>query len=251
MTNNKWQRSMYDHLFASKTIGSKAWAIKAEKEADFLVEALNLSPGAKILDLPCGTGRHSLQFARYAFSVTGVDISQSCIDIAKKQSRHKNVKYQIGDMSALQRFKSKFDAVTNLFTSFGYFSTDQENKAVLRGMVQCLKPGGKIVINTINRNFLLGVYKPALWTIDRDTITVQASIFDVKTKYNESYVCIVNEKTGVGTARYHRVRLYSPDEMLRLMKQCGCTKVKVWGDFDGRPLNKKSSTHPIYIGQKA
>ena len=251
MKENIWHKNMYDHVFAAKTIGSKAWAKKAETEADFLIKILNLKPSSKILDLPCGTGRHSVQFAKKGFLVTGIDINQACLKLAKKQSAHRNAIYKIGDMAKLHAFRGEFDAVTNLFTSFGYFSTDEENKAVLKGMIACLKPGGKIVINTINRNFLLSIYKPALWTTEDNVTTVQASVYDVQTKYNESYVCIVNSKNGLGTALYHRLRLYSPVEIVSLLKECGCKSVKVWGDFRGAPLNKSNSTHPIYVGIKA
>lgn len=250
MKSNAWHKEMYDDVFAKKTIGSKNWAIKSKKEAEFILKILDIPAGSKILDVPCGTGRHSVLFAKQGHRVVGVDISTACISIARRQSRHKNVTYQPCDMSKLQKFDSKFDVVTNLFTSFGYFKDDQENKNVLRGMIRCLKPGGKIVINAINRDFLLPIYRPALWDEADKTVTVQASIYDKKTKYNESYTCIVNNRSGKGTARYHRVRLYSSAEIKSLLKECGCKTVRIWGDFDGNPLNRKKSSHPIYLGIK-
>jgi len=250
MKDNSWHRTMYDRVFASRTIGSKAWAEKSDKETAFILKVLKLPAKAKILDVPCGTGRHSVRFAKQGFSVLGIDISEACLSLARKQSKHRNVSYLKADMAQLHKFRDQFDVVTNLFTSFGYFKDDQENKRVLKGMISCLKPGGQIVIHTVNRDFLLPIYKPALWTEHGDEITVQASVYDQKTKYNESYICIVNDRKGTGTARYHRVRLYSPNEIVALLKECGCKTVKVWGDFEGNPLQKKKSSHPIYVGHK-
>ncbi len=79
MNSNNWQKDMYDHFFKAKTIGSKIWAEKGKAEADFVLKVLNLPAEAKILDLPCGTGRHAVQFATRGYSVTGIDISRSCI----------------------------------------------------------------------------------------------------------------------------------------------------------------------------
>ncbi len=241
---------MYDNLFASSTIGSKAWVARSRREVDFLEGVLALKKGDAILDVPCGTGRHSFEFAKKGYRVVGVDISRACLAIARKRTSHKNVKYVNGDMSKLERYRGRFDLVTNLFSSFGYFATDKQNEAVLRGMVRALKPGGRVVINTINRTYLMNVYKPAFWMKDGKLVFVQASRYDAETKYNESYITIVDEKTGVGTARYHRMRLYSPNEMIALLKKCGCDRVITWGDFDGSPLDKTKSYRPVYVGIK-
>lgn len=250
MNSNSWHKEMYDEFFAAMTIGSKAWTARSKKEADFILKLLELPIGSKILDLPCGTGRHSVLFAKQGYKVLGLDISRACLSIARKHAAHNNVSYKQGNMAKLEKFKGQFDAVTNLFTSFGYFKNDQENKQVLKGMVRCLKPGGKIVIQTINRDFLLPQYKPAIWKEDGDIVSVQASKYDPKTKYNESYISIIDRRRGLGTSKYHRVRLYSPNEITTLLKDCGCTNVQVWGDFEGSPLSRKKSSHPIYLGIK-
>jgi SAM-dependent methyltransferase len=153
-------------------------------------------------------------------------------------------------MSRLTKFRGKFDVVTNLFTSFGYFSTDQENKKVLTGMVNCLKPGGKLVINTINRDFLMTVYQPARWSNDGRITFIEASRFDPKTKYNEAQMVFIDKRTGRGKNYYHRVRLYNRSEMVNLMKECGLKRIRVFGDFNGGKFNRTKSTHPIYVGEK-
>lgn len=248
MSKNSWHKSMYDLTFASRTIGSKAWTEKAKHEAEFLIEELNKPIESQWLDVPCGTGRHALLFAKAGYQVTGIDISKDCLKIAKK-SPHSRLRYLHGDMSRLGQFRGQFDIVTNLFTSFGYFATDKENEDVLKGLMACVKPGGSVVINTINRDFLMSIYQPARWSEDGKITTIEASRFDSKTKYNEAQLVLLDKKTGKGRNYYHRVRLYSKSEMVALFKKVGLKRVRVFGDFNGGKFSKLKSTHPIYIGE--
>lgn len=249
MSKNNWHKSMYDMKFASRTIGSKERTQKAKQEARFLVEELDQPPGSQWLDVACGTGRHSLLFAKANYQVTGIDISKDCLKIAKK-TPHSNLQYLHGDMSKLSKFQNQFDIVTNLFTSFGYFATEKENERVLKGMIACLKPGGIFALNAINRDYLMSIYQPARWSEDRNIMTIEASRFDPKTKYNETQLVLLDKKTGQGQNYYHRIRLYSKSEMVALFKKVGLRRIRVFGDFYGRKFDKLKSTHPIYIGER-
>lgn len=251
---NAWHLKMYDTAFAKSSIGSKRFVELAKKQVEFLDSILDLSPHSKILDVPCGTGRHSVLLARRGYDVTGVDISRDCLKIAKSDFAHKNVHYLHGDMSRLQKFHGNFDAVLNLFTSFGYFSTDKENEVVLRQMAQSLRPGGKLVLNLIDRDWLMGIYQPVRWFEEKGVLTMEASNYDPKTTYNESQMVIIDKRKSKPILKhyhYHRVRLYSKPEILHLMRKVGLRDIKVWGDFDGNRYSKGESTHPIYIGVKS
>lgn len=241
---------MYDHMFAEATLNSVSLKDKARQEVEFLISVMNLPSGSRILDLPCGTGRHSQIFAEQGFEVTGVDISPACIEIAKKDFSS-NAKYLLGDMQSLAAFRNQFDCVLNLFSSFGYFATDEENDAVLRGMADTLRPSGKLVLNLVNRDFLLSIYKPSFWFKSGPILTVNAGNYDSKTHYNESYMTLKNEETGETTLSYHRIRLYSAEEIVSLMKRNGLTDIQVYGDFYGNEFDKLKSTHPFFVGTKA
>lgn len=244
---------MYNAAFANSTIGSLKFKLLAEKQVKFLDSVLGLKKGVTVLDVPCGTGRHSKIFAQLGYQVTGLDISKACILISKKKSRHQNASYLQSDMSNLSKFKSKYDLVINLFTSFGYFHTDKENENVLKEMVRCLKPNGKLVINTISRDWILKIYQPARWVEDNGKLIIEASKYDPKTKYNESQMIMLDKKSPkpkLEHYHYHRVRLYSKDELVKLMKKAGLKDIKVYGDFDGNKYLKGKSTHPIYMGTK-
>lgn len=241
---------MYDHVFAEKTLNSSEMHLKAGLEVKFMMDKVSLPTGSSILDVPCGTGRHSRLFAENGFQVVGVDLNPACLAIAEKKP-HPNLKFQQGDLGNLSAFRGKFDCVLNLFTSFGYFSTDEENRKVMEELVGAVKPGGKLVLNLINRSYLMSVFKPVFTVRVGNTFVVSASQYDPKTFYNESWITVKDEVTGETSMSYHRARLYSPDEIVELMKDSGCKNIKVYGDFLGAELDETKSSHPFYVGIKA
>ena len=168
MNKNSWHEKMYDDYFASINIDTPRLHKQAKKEVDFLTEAMGMKKGDRVLDLPCGTGRHSNYLAKKGLNVTGVDISAACLKRARENFSNNNIRFQKGNMANLSQFESKFDHALNLFSSFGYFQTDKENENVLRQMVSTLKDGGKIAVHLINRDWLLKVYCPVDWRRDGD-----------------------------------------------------------------------------------
>lgn len=247
----EWHKTLYDGLFAKSGLDSKAMHEKARLEATFVARVLKLKPNDKILDVPCGTGRHAKVLAELGYSVTGVDINKTCIQFAKKNCAGFDVLLKQGDMKSLSWAREKYDAVINMFTSFGYFPTDQENEAVLRQMIACLMPNGGIAIQTINRDFLMTIFDPARWSEDRTSFHLEASKYDPKTKYIESQKIIIEKRNNRAHRYHHRARLYSASEMRALMKKCGLSKVQVFGGPQAERFDRLKSTHPIYIGFKS
>lgn len=123
---------------------------RTEEDVVRIVELLDLEPGAEILDCPCGHGRISNALAERGFRVTGIDASEFFLDRARRAAQELGVEvdYVQGDMRALP-WDSRFDALVNWFTSFGYFS-DAQNKDVLRQFHDVLKPGGRLILETQN-----------------------------------------------------------------------------------------------------
>jgi hypothetical protein len=156
-------------------------------------------------------------------------------------------------MLKLSRFKGRFDFVVNLFSSFGYFSTNEENFDVLKSMVNCLVPKGKLVLNMIDSNWLLPIFQPVRWSENEGIFVLEASKYDKETHYNESQLMIVDKNVSPPKLKhhtYHRVRLYSKEEIVGLMKKAGLTDIQIYGNFEGDKYKKGSSSHPIYIGTK-
>lgn len=127
-----------------------------------LISFLQLKQDSKILDLPCGRGRHSVFLNQLGYNVVGADLSENSIAFAK-QFENESLHFEIHDMR--DPFQSKFDAIFNLFTSFGYFDDNQTNIEVLRNLKHGLKKNGLLVIDFINVNYI----KKTL--IDKETIS--------------------------------------------------------------------------------
>ena len=194
MNKNTWYKEIYDDFFASINIDTKPFHKRAKDEVAFLFEKLSMQKGQKILDVPCGTGRHSNYLAKKGLKVTGIDISRACLKRAKKNFPYKNLVFKKGCMSHLSHFSGQFDYVCNLFTSFGYFPTKKENEAVLRGMVDCLKDNGQIAIQLINRDYFLKFYRSVDWHKDGNLFYLTSRRYDFKKNYNEENLIVLNEK---------------------------------------------------------
>lgn len=126
----------------------------ARKEVERMISWLGLPPGSKVLDLCCGMGRHSLALAEAGYEVTGVDLSEVLLREARSQKGAEQVTWLRSDMRDLP-LTGGFDAVVNLFTSFGYFEEDEEQVKVLREIYRMLKPGGKFVIDYLNPAYVI------------------------------------------------------------------------------------------------
>jgi SAM-dependent methyltransferase len=140
---------------------------RTEEDVETIVEVLDLPPGAQILDCPCGHGRIANALAARGFRVTGLDSSEFFLERARADAsaRGVEVEYVQGDMRDIP-WRDRFDALVNWFTSFGYFSDDQ-NKEVLAQFHDALKPGGKFVLETLNITRLLLNFQPQHF-IERD-----------------------------------------------------------------------------------
>ena len=140
-----WYQSWFDTPFYHQLYNYRDDA-EAERFMLNLMDLLKLPQKSKILDIPCGKGRHSVFLNKLGFRVYGADLSEQSISFAKKYE-NKDLRFFEHDMRVL--LPDKYDAVLNLFTSFGYFDED-ENTAVLENFVNALNPGGFIVIDFLN-----------------------------------------------------------------------------------------------------
>jgi SAM-dependent methyltransferase len=140
----------------------------APAEAAAAWRALGLRRGERVLDLACGTGRHSVEFARRGASVLGVDQSAAYLAKARRAARGlPNCRFARGDMRGLP-FRGEFDAAVNLWTSFGYFRTPAEDLAVLKGVARALKPGGRFLIEFIDHDWVRRHGEKKRWDLRAD-----------------------------------------------------------------------------------
>jgi SAM-dependent methyltransferase len=155
----------------------------AEAQVDWMIEALNLKPGARVLDLCCGIGRHAVLLARKGFDVTGVDISEGFLAQARKRADEAGVKLGLvrKDMMDID-FESEFDVVLNVFTSFGFFPRREENQEVMSRIARSLKPGGLFLLDTINRDWILKNFRERTWSEQGGVYHLSESKYDPATE---------------------------------------------------------------------
>ena len=211
---------------------------RADLQTDFVVTALGLQPGARVLDVACGHGRHSARLARRGLAVTGLDVSASSLELARESAPEPE--FVEGDMRELPFEDGRFDAAINLFTAFGYFEDEADDARVLHEVARVLRPGGSFLIDTINPPGLFGVFHDRYWDrLDDGTLLLEEHDYDVRRgRTNTAWTLIFAD--GQRKDLQHSVRVYTAPELGRLLGDAGLTVVGSWGDFENGELARES-----------
>ncbi len=212
-------------------------------EVDGVLCLLGLKPKSKILDCPCGYGRHSIELAKRGFMVIASDLNSKHLSIAQKEVRKESVKIKIVKENMLDLdYNSEFDAVINLFYSFGFFYTDEENFKVLQNFFKALKPNGQFLMHTdVNIPFVLsGKYKKSeTRRLEGGNILEIVEDYDPITKrMNGSWV--LKDKNGKETKKKYSVRVYSKEGFIELCKKAGFRYCKAYSDWNKKPYSEDS-----------
>jgi SAM-dependent methyltransferase len=218
---------------------------QAQRDVDFARRALNIQAGHGILDLCCGNGRHiaALQKAGYSH-VTGIDLSRTLLDLARGDIPEPMVVQ--ADMRRLP-FRSSFDIVLNLFTSFGYFESDTENRQVIQSMHDVLAPGGGFVLDYLNPLEVKRTLEPFSERVVEDRRVIEERSIDTGSRRVVKRITI---ETPSDIKHYEEsVRLYSLDEMQEHFRASGLVVEKVCGDFDFGPVSPEAP-RLIFIGKR-
>lgn len=219
----------------------------AERHIDLILRNVSLSKNSKILDMACGAGRHAVILARKGFDVTGVDLSEKLISIAKKISIKENLNINF-ILSDIRSFNSdvKFDLVLNLFTSFGYFVSDEENFSVLKKAYDLLNEKGFFILDFFNSEFLV----KNLVEYSRDKINSSEIIQERKILSNRVVKKITILNSDKSNHYEESVRSYNHSELSDLLTKIGFDIYKTFGDFDGSEFNNSTSPRVIFVCQK-
>ncbi len=243
-TNPEWWQEMFDtdwiKIFAYKNRDTR-------REVDGLVKLLGLPPRSKILDVCCGDGRVSLALARQGYHVTGLDYSQSLLEQARKRALKAGVDTQWvqKDMREIDII-GRYDAAINIFTSFGYFLSEEDDLRALQSIHKSLKKEGKLILDLENLFFISRAAQicggePMYRPLSRYQGWVEeVTLFDPSTQRVTMNLKIWFPEKGLqkaGTASY---RSYSKIEMQRLLAQAGFQIQNVYGDFRLSPYELDS-----------
>lgn len=211
----------------------------ALEEAEQIMKLLKLRSGATILDLCCGIGRHSLALARKGYVVTGLDRTESYIVQARQQVNNESlsVNFVIGDARRFCQLES-YDAVINMFTAFGYFEEQADDKRVLLNAYASLKRGGKLLIDIMGKEILARIYQVRDWHESDNGIFLRESQVDRAWSWiNNRWLLIKNSKKYEHKFGH---RIYSAAELSGLLNKAGFSQVEVYGSLDGSPYDHQA-----------
>jgi SAM-dependent methyltransferase len=224
--DEEFWRDLYPYMFPTERLAA------APEQVEQIVALTGAEPG-HVLDLCCGPGRHSVEFARRGFAVTGVDRTPYLLDRAQAHAAAEalDIEFVREDMREFCR-PDAFDLAVNLFTSFGYFDDDADELRVLANVHESLRSGGVLVMELLGKEYLAAHYVNARCVDYADgTMVVQ------RAKIGNDWTRCYCDWTIVqkGRARTHKFDhfVYSGRELKDLLLRAGFADVQLYGDLRG------------------
>jgi SAM-dependent methyltransferase len=206
-----------------------------------LIEILGLPAGARLLDCPCGQGRHAHLLAEAGFDVDGLDLSATLLARARARGAGRSLRYRRADMRRLpSRWTGRFDAVLNLFTSFGFFHDPRDDERVIAEFARVLRPGGVLVWHGGDRDGVMAKFiLRDWWTTSDGTMVAQERSFDPLT----GFLTVESSWRGprAHEDRVHRIRLYTPSQLADLMRAAGLVVEEAFDGFTDEPVTRRTS----------
>ncbi|MEM0516720.1 class I SAM-dependent methyltransferase [Aequorivita flava] len=205
-----------------------------------LTTFLNLKPNDTILDLACGKGRHSKYLYKQGFHVTGVDLSEESIRYAKQYEKP-NLHFKVHDMCL--PYTQQFDAVFNLFTSFGYFENEVDNLRTIKAIKAELKPAGFGVIDFLNAELAIKNLMPS------EQKKLGGIVFHIEKYVEDGYIIKNIRFTDQGEEYFYteRVRALTLEDFQAYFDEASVELKHVFGDYQLNKFNKNTSERLILI----
>lgn len=209
-------------------------------QVEFAIQALRLAPGARVLDIACGVGRHSIELARRGYHVTGLDLSPTLLKIAAERAERAGVEvnWVRADMREIP-FTQEFDAAFNIFSSWGYLESEDEDQKVLTAVARALKPGGVFLLETAHRDWMIRHFQSHAWSEGVGVLVLEDRVLDLLSgRLLSTWTAIYND----GRRRQWQVntRHYTAAELRRMLESAGFTISQSFGGYDGAPLTLES-----------
>jgi 2-polyprenyl-3-methyl-5-hydroxy-6-metoxy-1,4-benzoquinol methylase len=227
-----WYETFFEEAWVELAVGHDEELTRAE--VDFIVDRLHLQPGARVLDLACGHGRHATELAGRGFRVTGADISQSVLNVARERAgaRGLDARWLALDMRDLDA-RSEFDGVFNFASAFGYYPREEDDRQVLERVARSLVPGGRFLMETMNAQWLLRNFTPrAERTLESGTHVLEERSYDKETS-RSSATWILTRPDGSKSEMRHSMRVYTSPELCGMLGDAGLGVDGIWGGVDG------------------
>lgn len=228
------------NLFAPLMFDGTRWS-ETPGVVDAIEGLAGPKPGDSVLDACCGPGRHSLEFARRGYRVTGVDLTDSYLEAARESARDEGlgIEFLREDMREFRR-PGAFDLAVNLFNSFGYFADPEEDLGMLRNIRESLKPGGRLVLEMLGKETAVRDFTEGEW-FERDgwTVLTEYSVVGAWEGMKNRWILIR------GAERIERSfvqRLYSGTELAALLARAGFGEIRILGSLRGAAYDRRAES---------
>ena len=219
---------------------------EAHQLLDNLTAWLRLKPGARLLDLACGRGRHSVDLRRRGFDVTGVDLAPASIAHAQRAA-DEHLRFRVHDMRQSLGEPNHYDCVLNLFTSFGYFDSEAENVLVLQAVTEALRPGGELVLDYLN------THRVERALVAEETKTEGGTRFELRRRIHDGYFekrITFPDDDGQPQTFTERVMALWPEQFEEYFRLAGLRVRACFGDYQLGPYVPETSPRLLYIVKK-
>lgn len=211
---------------------------------DRLRHHLQLRPDQAVMDLACGKGRHARYLRSLGFQVTGLDLSQASIAHASRFAAP-GLSFRVHDMR--EPFgEERYEVVLNLFTSFGYFTEECQNRAVLQNIARSLQKGGRVVIDYLNPIHALDHLEP--YEIKQDQDLRFEIRRDVQRGFIRKLITVTDQERTFHFME--KVKLLYPADFAMFFQQAGLTLTSTYGSYDLAPFEPRTSGRMILVGER-
>jgi SAM-dependent methyltransferase len=235
----EWWESFFDEVWLSGGF-SPAGEEAPVEEIDYLWRQLELRPGSRLVDVCCGVGRHSIPLAERGVEVTGVDFCADYVERAEKRAGRLPVSFVRADMRETGLEGGAFDAVINMWTSFGYFADEAENERAMAEFARLLRRSGRLVMSLVNRDGLMNLFQQKRGSTTGDWLLFEDSEPDYLTGRMKSRWLWVSP----AGERYEREidhRIYAVHELVGMGARFGLEMVDAHGSLRGEPSGREST----------
>ena len=228
----------WDALFSDFYLSAYAGDERdAEAEAQALAAArlAGCEPGADVLDVPCGFGRHTVPLARAGYAAVGADRSQVLLAEARRRAGDDGPELVQADYRELPFPEARFDAALNLFSSLGYLG-DEEDTRALAEIGRVLRPGGRLVIETMHRDLLVSGWSDQDWRLlGEGRLVLEQRTFDQAAGIVQATQTLILAD-GRRDSRTWSIRVYTATELLAMLERAGFAEARCYGSFERVPL---------------
>jgi 2-polyprenyl-3-methyl-5-hydroxy-6-metoxy-1,4-benzoquinol methylase len=226
----QWYEALFSN-YANK-YDNESFTTGTLQEVDFIEHEVNQNKQLRILDIGCGTGRHSIELAKRGYTVRGIDLSENMLGRASEKADEAGVSVEFIQADARNfSFPEKFDLIIMLCEGgFSLMETDEMNFTILRNATNSLNPGGKFIFTCLNALFPL--YHSVKELVDSGTQGIHEGNFDVM-QFRDFSTYTITDDDGIDHVYNCNERYYAPSEISFMLRILGFSKVEIFGGVVG------------------